>query len=87
MSTEVLTNIETETRRLVGIGIASTAKIELVDGLYLVPSVTSPRNTKYKVFVNKDTFFCSCPELNKPMMWPRRHNDLRVRQAPSLARI
>ena len=53
-----------EVRKQRGLEIAALARIEKKDGFYLVPSQTSPRPTKYKVWSNpaKPVFTCNCPD-------------------------
>jgi transposase len=49
-----------EQRRQRGLEIAALAKIEKVDGFYLVPSVTAPAPRKYKVNVDGLHLTCNC---------------------------
>jgi len=51
-----------EARQQRGLQIAALAKIEKRDGVYIVPSVTNPRPTKYKVTVDGLFFACDCPD-------------------------
>jgi transposase len=51
-----------EARRVRGLEIAALARIEKVDGFYMVPSVTSPRTTRYKVNIDGPQFTCTCPD-------------------------
>src|ERR1700679_2058200 len=53
----------TEARRHRGMEIAALARIDKENGLYLVPSVTSPRKTKYQVNLDGDKFSCTCPDF------------------------
>lgn len=56
----ITTGIEVRQQR--GLQIAALARIDKVDGMYLVPSVTSPRQTKYKVSIDGEKFSCTCPD-------------------------
>lgn len=49
-----------EARQQRGMEIAATARIEKAKGVYLVPSVTSARPTRYKVSVDGLFFTCDC---------------------------
>lgn len=49
-----------EVRKHRGLEIAALARIEKVDGLYVVPSQTSPRPTTYKVRYHKTVPTCTC---------------------------
>ena len=51
-----------EERRQRGLEIAALARIEKKDGVYLVPSVTSPRPTKYHVTMDGLFPKCDCPD-------------------------
>jgi len=53
-----------EERKQRGLEIAALARIEKKDGVYLVPSVTSPRPTKYRVTMDDQLFpKCDCPDF------------------------
>ncbi len=45
-----------------GLEIAAIARIEKRDGLYIVPSQTSPRPTRYKVDMSGENPACDCPD-------------------------
>jgi len=49
-------------RKQRGLEIAALARIDLKDGVYIVPSVTSPRPTKYQVIVGMYPK-CNCPDF------------------------
>jgi hypothetical protein len=51
-----------EARKQRGLEIAAMARIEKVDGFYMVPSVTSPRPTVYRVKYNPAGPTCTCPD-------------------------
>lgn len=51
-----------EVRQQRGMEIAALARIEKVDGVYVVPSVTNPRPTKYKVSMAGMFPTCTCPD-------------------------
>jgi hypothetical protein len=51
-----------EARKQRGLEIAALARIDKDNGGYLVPSVTSPRKTKYRVSLDGDKFSCTCPD-------------------------
>ena len=51
-----------EVRKQRGLEIAALARIEKVDGSWLVPSVTSPRQTRYKVNIDGEQPTCNCPD-------------------------
>ena len=50
-----------EERKQRGLEIAALAKIEKVDGFWLVPSVTNPRSTVYRV-KHGNNATCTCPD-------------------------
>ena len=50
-----------EERKQRGLEIAALAKIEKVDGYWLVPSVTNPRSTVYRV-KHGNNATCTCPD-------------------------
>ena len=52
-----------EDRKQRGLEIAALARIEKKDGVYLVPSVTSPRPTKYRVTMDDLFPKCDCPDF------------------------
>ena len=49
-------------RKQRGLEIAALARIEQKDGVYLVPSVTSTRPTKYRVTMDSVSSKCDCPD-------------------------
>jgi len=51
-----------EERKMRGMEIAAQARIERQDGFYLVPSVTNPRQTRYKVSHAGGRQTCNCPD-------------------------
>jgi transposase len=51
-----------EARKHRGLEIAALARIEKRDGFYIVPSVTNPRPTKYKVGYASGHPTCTCPD-------------------------
>jgi transposase len=51
-----------EARKQRGLEIAALARIDKVDGLYVVPSQYNPRQTKYKVNYG-DSPTCNCPDF------------------------
>lgn len=51
-----------EARKMRGMEIAALARIDKVDGFYVVPSVTNPRPTKYKVQYGKKPT-CTCADF------------------------
>src|SRR4051812_10183933 len=51
-----------EVRQQRGLEIAALARIDKVDGCYIVPSVTAPRPTKYKVTMDGLFPKCTCPD-------------------------
>jgi transposase len=55
-------NAGTEERKQRGAEIAALARIEQKDGAYIVPSVTNPRPTKYRVSFAGLFPTCTCPE-------------------------
>jgi transposase len=65
-ATDIVTNgitEGTEARKQRGMEIAALARIDKDNGAYLVPSVTSPRKTKYRVSLDGDKFSCTCPDF------------------------
>jgi uncharacterized Zn finger protein len=63
-SNEIPNGITTgvEARKLRGMEIAAIARIERKDGCYIVPSVTSPKATRYKVNMEGEKVTCTCPD-------------------------
>jgi transposase len=55
-------NAGTEERKQRGAEIAALARIEQKDGAYIVPSVTNPRPTKYRVSFAGLFPTCTCPD-------------------------
>jgi transposase len=51
-----------EARKQRGLEIAALARIEKQGGCYIVPSVTNPRPTKYKVMYSSGKQTCTCPD-------------------------
>lgn len=51
-----------EIRKQRGLEIAAISRIEKKDGVYLVPSVTAARCTRYKVSAEGEKFACDCPD-------------------------
>jgi len=51
-----------EPRKQRGLEIAALARIDRDGDYYLVPSVTNPRQTKYKVKVSRAKQTCTCPD-------------------------
>ena len=62
---EVTDGIKTgvEERRQRGLEIAAQARIDRQDGFYIVPSVTNPRPTRYRVRYDKEHPTCTCPDF------------------------
>jgi transposase len=56
----ITTGIEVRKQR--GLEIAALARIDKEDGVYLVPSQSNPRPTKYKVRYNPDRPTCNCAD-------------------------
>ena len=54
-----------EERKQRGLIIAAVAKIEKQNGVYLVPSQTSPRHQKYKVRYDAKNPTCDCPDFHE----------------------
>jgi len=52
----------TEVRKQRGMEIAALARIEKKDGAWLVPSVTNPRSTRYKVNIDGEKATCTCAD-------------------------
>jgi hypothetical protein len=52
-----------EVRQQRGLEIAALAKIEQKDGFYIVPSVTNPRPTRYRVKVTPVESTCTCVDF------------------------
>lgn len=55
-------NSGVEARKQRGMEIAALARIDQKDGVYLVPSVTAPNHTKYKVHYGQQPT-CDCPDF------------------------
>jgi transposase len=55
-------NAGIEDRKQRGMQIAALARIDFKDGVYIVPSVTSPRPTKYQVTMGGLFPKCTCPD-------------------------
>ncbi len=54
-----------EARKQRGLEIAALAKIDRKNGIYLVPSVTSPRHQKYQVQYSKENPTCTCEDFHQ----------------------
>jgi transposase len=54
-----------EERKQRGLLIAAVAKIEKQNGVYLVPSQTSPKHQRYHVKYHKDHPTCDCPDFHE----------------------
>jgi hypothetical protein len=54
-----------EERKQRGMMIAAIAKIERQNGVYLVPSQTSPRHQKYRVRYDAKNPTCDCPDFHE----------------------
>jgi transposase len=54
-----------EERKQRGLLIAAVAKIEKQNGVYLVPSQSSPRHTRYKVKYDAKNPTCDCPDFHE----------------------
>jgi transposase len=53
-----------DARKQRGLEIAALARIDKKNGIYLVPSVTNPRPTKYQVRYHKESPSCTCEDHN-----------------------
>lgn len=51
-----------DTRKIRGMEIAALARIDKVDGLYIVPSQYNPRQTRYKVDCSGEQPTCTCAD-------------------------
>src|ERR1700733_8756373 len=54
-----------EARKQRGLEIAALAKIDRKNGIYLVPSVTSPRHQKYQVKYHAENPTCTCEDFGQ----------------------